>query len=101
MLCVRHHSQPVSVHFMLAWQQAVQATKTGCTKLLLDHWGSQMFKSPHRCAGILVGPVISRYLTAMTASYVAMGGVALGLVYVAVMLPESLSPQSRLEVRAG
>ena len=42
---------------------------------------------------------MSRYLTAMTASYVAMGGVAFCLAYVALMLPESLSPQSRLEVR--
>ena len=41
---------------------------------------------------------MSRYLTAMTASYVAMGGVAFSLAYVYVMLPESLSPQSRLEV---
>ena len=39
---------------------------------------------------------MSRYLTAMTASYVAMGGVAFCLAYVAVMLPESLSQQSRL-----
>ena len=43
---------------------------------------------------------MSRYLTAMTASYVAMGGVAFCLAYVAVMLPESLSQQSRLEVNA-
>eukprot|EP00891_Asterochloris_glomerata_P006385 jgi/Astpho2/6385/Aster-06047 len=49
--------------------------------------------------GILVGPVMSRYLTAMTASYVAMGGVAFCLAYVAVMLPESLSQQSRLEAQ--
>ena len=59
-----------------------------------------MFKQPHCSAGILVGPVMSRYLTAMSASYVAMGGVAFSLAYVAVTLPESLSPQSRLEVRA-